>query len=187
MNLLPAFATTSSNSNIADLLSKPLSCHRFDTLIGDIHSPTPLSASAHIAATVDSATVAPASAVVASTTTTSDLVPTLQPNLGPAPTLPIALDTGASYSLTPFQSDFIPVPFGLIQSFALVVSKATSKAYSPYSTPVDPYTLITGRTLLFRLISRLRLSLIWLPIRSILSNSPLPLKYLSSESLEQPL
>jgi len=142
MNLLPTLAPTSSNSNIANLLSKPLSCHRFDTLLGDIHYPTPLSASASLTATVDSATVDP---VVASPTTTSDSVPTLQPNLALALTLPIVLDTGASFSISPSRSDFLPVaqaPYGLIRSALSVASKAyTSKLAS---TPVDPYTLITG-------------------------------------------
>jgi len=134
MNPLPSIAS----SNVTDLLSKPLPTithHRYTQLvIGD--SPTPTTPTTSVvtatdatAPTVDPTVVAPA------TTTISDSVPT-------APTLPIVLDTGASFLLTPFKSDFISgPPFGLIQSAASVVSKVASKAYS---TPVDPYTLITG-------------------------------------------
>jgi len=140
MALLPSIA--SRPSNIADLLSKPLSCHRFDTLIGDISSPTPTTSVVSplvaftatvapptlVAPTVDSS----AATVVASAPTvpsaTSDSVPSLHPNF----TLPIVLDTGASYSRAPSASDFLPVtqaPYGLFRSA---------------SASIDPYTLITG-------------------------------------------
>jgi len=135
MALLPASAPTSTlnlTSNIADLLSKPISCHRFDTLIGDIHS-------AHYTA-VDPTPAASTTLVVrptvAPTPIDSDSVPT-------APTLPIVLDTGASFSISLSKLDFLPVaqaPYGLFRSASVsVVSglKATS-------TSVDPYTLITG-------------------------------------------
>jgi len=136
MALLPAFAPT-SDINIADHLSKPLSRHRFDILIGDLHSPT-------IPTSVDTATVDPSATVAPAPASTvvpfvSDSVPSLHPN--PAPTLPIVLDTGASYSRAPSAADFLPVghaSYGLIRSPILVVSKALA------STPVDPYTLITG-------------------------------------------
>jgi len=128
MALLPSIAS------IADLFTRPLptiSHHRYTHLvIGDATTITP---STSVATTV----VASASTVVASAptaTTTSDSVSSLHPNF----TLPIALDTGASISRT---SDFLPVnqaPYGLIQSPISVVSKALA------STPVDPYTLITG-------------------------------------------
>jgi len=130
MNLLPAFAPT-SNSNISDLFTKPLSLsrHRFTTttLIGDLHSPAP---STSVASTVDSVTTA--SAVVDSfptATTASASVPTI---------LPIVLDTGATR--TPFPSDFCvaQASYGLFRSPISVVSKALA------STPVDPHTLITG-------------------------------------------
>ena len=145
MALLPASSTPNSNPNIADLFTKPLSFsrHRFTatTLIGD--EPT----------TPTTSVVAPtvvASASVPTATPVSDSVPTLHPNLALAPTLPIVLDTGASFSRTPFASDSLPVtqaPCGLIRSPTSVVSN--SKAYSafastPASTPVDPHTLITG-------------------------------------------
>jgi len=139
MNLLLSIASCSSN--IAALFTKPISRHRFDTLIGDDLTS---SFATPVASTVDSVTVAPT--VVASdptTTIASDSVPTTTP-VGPitAPTLPIVLDTCASYSLTPFASDFLPVaqaPCGLIQ---LPNSVKASSEFA--STPVDPYTLITG-------------------------------------------
>jgi len=129
MNLLPAFAPTSYSSNIADLLTKPLSFsrHRFTTttLIGDeATTPTTLAATATVVAS-------------APPTTASALV-SIRPNL--TLTLP-TLDTGDSVSIIPSRSDFLPVnqaPYGLIQSPISVVSKALA------STPVDPYTLITG-------------------------------------------
>jgi len=140
MNPLPSPAS----SKIADLLSKPLSCHRFDTLIGDIHSPSPTTS---VASTVDlTPTVVASTTVVASiptATTTSDSVPTLHPNLDLAATLtlPIVLDTWASYSRTPFTSDFTlevaQAPYGLFRS-------ATASVNSSFQAPVDPYTLITG-------------------------------------------
>jgi len=143
MNLLPSIAPTISSSNIADLFTtKTLSRHRFNSLIGDIHSPTP--STLVVTATVDTAPAPPvvastatvdhAPTVVASATTaTSDSVPPLHPNLEPASTLPIVLDTGASFSLIPFKSDFLSgAPFGLIRSAASVASQ------------VDLYTLITG-------------------------------------------
>jgi len=141
MALLPASSTPNSNPNIADLFTKPssFSRHRFTatTLIGD--EPT----------TPTTSVVAPtvvASASVPTATPVSDSVPTLNPNLALAPTLPIVLDTGASFSRMSFASDFLPVtqaPYGLIRSPTSVVSN--SKAYSASaSTPVDPYTLITG-------------------------------------------
>jgi len=59
-------------------------------------------------------------------------------------TLPIALDTGASISRTSdFTLDITQASYGLIRSPISDVSKAlASKALA--STPVDPYTLITG-------------------------------------------
>jgi len=141
MALLPSI--TSYPSNIADHFTKPLSLsrHRFTTttVIGDLHPPP--STTSVATATVDSSAtvVASASTVVASasvpiTTPVSDSVPTLHPNF----TLPIALDTGASISRT---SAFLPVnqaSYGLTQSPISVLSKALA------STPIDPYTLITG-------------------------------------------
>ena len=137
MALLPSIdSPINTNFNIADLLSKPLSRHRFDTLIGDTTTTTPpLSASAHSAPT---AAVASAPTVAA----VSDSVPS-NPNLDPAPTLtlptlPIVLDTGVSYSRAPSVSDFLPVghaSYGLFRSPISVVSKALAS---------NPYTLITG-------------------------------------------
>jgi len=131
MNLLPAFALA-SDYNIADLLSKPLPTsthHRYTQLvIGD--DPTPLSASA-----TPTASVAPTPTVVA-VDPTSDLVPH-----------PVFVDTGASRPVARSRSDFslevTQASYGLLRSPILVVSKAlASKALA--STPVDPYTLITG-------------------------------------------
>jgi len=136
MALLPSIASYSSN--IADLFTKPLSSHRYIQLvIGD--NPTAPTTSV-ATATVDTlATVDSLTTVVASVSTAvpvSDSVPVLHPS-----PLPIVLDTGASFSISPSKSDFLPVsqaPFGLILSPISVVSKALA------STPVDPYTLITG-------------------------------------------
>jgi len=136
MNLLPSIASYSSN--IANLFTKPLPHHRFDTLIGA--NPTAL-----IAATlVATATVVTSPTVVDTVpaTTASDSVP--EPHQNP---LPIVLDTGASFSLAPSTSDFLPsdylsvapAPYGLIRSPTSVI-QSNSK---PAST-VDPYTLITG-------------------------------------------
>jgi len=148
MNLLPLFAS-SSNYNIADLLSKSLPCHRFNTLIGDIHHPPTVNPTATVAS---SATVV-ATTVVASTvdpltppaTAISVSVPTLiHPN--PVPYFVDTGLTGASLPVAPSYSDLLSVtqaPFGLIRSTASVAysSKVTSKVTS---TPVDPYALITG-------------------------------------------
>jgi len=136
MSLLPSIAS----SNIADLFTKPLSSHRYTQLvIGDdptIASTTSVATPTLVASTttVDllAAVVDPASDPV-TTTTTSDLVPT---------TLPIVLDTGASFSRTPFASDFLPVaqaPYGLFRSASASVASSFK-----VSSPVDLYTLITG-------------------------------------------
>jgi len=130
MNLLsmPSIATATFH-DLSDLITKPLPAtthHQYCQLaVGD----NPL-------ATVNSsATAIVAPTVVASATaTTSNSVPCVGSKF--APTLP-TLDTGASLLLIPFASDFLlvtPAPFGS----ALVVKPA------PVSTPVNPYTLITG-------------------------------------------
>jgi len=140
MVLLPSITP----SNIADLFTKPLSLsrHRFTTttLIGD----KPTTPSTSVASTVDTITTASAAVDSVSTATpTSDSVPS-NPNLDPAPTLPtlpIVVDTGASYSRAPSVSDYLPVghaSYGLFRSPISVVSKALA------SNPIDPYTLITG-------------------------------------------
>jgi len=145
MALLPSIASYSSN--IADYFTKPLSRHQFDTLIGDAPAAfTPLSTS--VASTVDLATVVATATVVAPPT--SDSVP------HPAPYF---VDTGASLPVAPSCPDFAleiaQAPYGLIRSAfdtsvasdsILDISVASdSKAYSKVaSTPVDPYTLITG-------------------------------------------
>jgi len=143
MNHSPSIAIVSSN--IVDLFTRPLPAtthHRFVYLIGTDPTVDPL-ASADPTATVATPTVVASTVDPLTTTaaTISDSVPTLHPN--PAPTLPIVLDIGASFSLTPFKSDFLSgAPFGLIRSASNSVtsnSKASSKAYSN-----DPYTLITG-------------------------------------------
>ena len=136
MVLLPSFAS----SNIADLLSKPLpaSTHRrFLLALGDDPT-TPLTTSV-ATATVDSATVAPPTLVA---TTIDPLTAVVNPAFHPN-SVPVALDTGASFSRTPFASDFAleitQAPYGLIRS-ALETSVVSKVA----STPIDPYTLITG-------------------------------------------
>jgi len=141
MALLPSIASF----NVADLLSKPLSRHRFTTtaVIGDLHSPTPTTL-------VASTLVAAAPTLVASTTTVDSLAAVVDPAPASAsvPTiLPIVLDTGATFSRTPFPSDFCvaQASYGLFRSPISVVSKAlTFKASSEFASTVDPYTLITG-------------------------------------------
>jgi len=141
MHLLTPFAPTTptSNSNsstIADLFTKPLSRHRFDTLIGigDIPNTTTPS--------VVPATVGP---VVAPTVVASATAPTASNSV---PILPIVLDTGASFSIIPFALDFTSAPYGLIQPSASVVSNskvASNTASKAASIALnDPYTLITG-------------------------------------------
>jgi len=129
MNLLPVFASTSS-SNIADLFTKSLPVstthHQFSQLvIGDILPPPPPRTSV-VTATDDTAPTA---------VSTSNSIPTLHPNSTSVPT-PLVLDTGVSFPIIPFPSDFISASqasSGLIRTSSTVVS-----------TPVDPYTLITG-------------------------------------------
>jgi len=137
MVLLPSIAS----SNIADLLSKPLpaSTHRrFLLALGD--DPTTLP-STSVAPTVDSApATVVASASVPTATIASDSVSRLHPNLDPAP-LPIVLDTGASLAC-PRPLEVTQASYGLFRSPISVVSKALAS-----STPVDPYTLITGEDL----------------------------------------
>jgi len=110
------------------------SCHRSTTitLIGDTSTTT----SVATATTVDPVTTATVVASASTTAPTSDPVPLLHPN-----PVPYVVDTGASLPISPFKSDFIQAPFGLIRSATSVAysSKASSKAYSN-----DPYTLITG-------------------------------------------
>jgi len=145
MVLLPSIASSCS-SNIADLFTKPISRHRFDTLIGDAPAIVASTTSVISTPSVATATVV-ASAPTA--TTVSDSVPSLHPNL----TLPI-LDTGDSVSTSPSRSDFTlevsQASYGLIRS-AFDTSVASdsvasdTKAYSKVdSIPVDPFTLITG-------------------------------------------
>jgi len=131
MALLLSIASPTT-SNIADLFTKPLSRHQLDTLIGDT-SPTTTTASVIstlVASTATATVVAPP----------SDSGPTLHPNLDLA--LPFVLDTGATR--TTFPSDFCvaQASYGLFRSPILVVSKALTSKLA--STPVDPYTLITG-------------------------------------------
>jgi len=122
-----------ASSNIADCFTKPLppTAHRSLLAIGDIPTAPTISV---VSATVDSTAAAPtvvASAtptvVASATTVTSDLVPT-HPNLDLA-SLPIVLDTGASFPIAPAVSDY------------LSVSPAPS---SKTTLSNDPYTLITG-------------------------------------------
>jgi len=134
MALLPSIASPVA-SNLADLFTKPIPCHRYTQLFIGIGVDPTTPSSTSVASTVNSVTTASAAvASVPTATPVSDSVPT-------APTLPIVLDTGASYSRAPSASDFLPVghaSYRLIRSPISVVSKALA------STPVDPYTLITG-------------------------------------------
>jgi len=151
MNLLPAPASTpinTSTSAIADLFTKPISRHRFNTLIGDATAITP---SPSVASTVD---ITVAATVVASASTVVASAPTAT-TASDSAALPIVLDTGAT---SPFPSDFTlevsQAPYGLIRSAfdSSVVSDSKFNSVIPpfqassefASTPVDPYTLITG-------------------------------------------
>jgi len=128
MALLP---TIVSYSSIADLFTKPLPRHRFDTLIGDTTIITP--------------TTSVASTLVASTATVNSLAPAVDTATGsvihPNPAS-YFVDTGASRPVARSCSDFslevTQASYGLFRSPISVVSKALA------STPVDPYTLITG-------------------------------------------
>jgi len=141
MNLLPAFAPT-SNSNVADLFSKPLHTtthQRIVSLIGAGTTVDPLASADPTATVASSATVDSSSAVFASVPTTTSVSNSV-------PTLPIVLDTGASFSISTSKSDFLPVaqaPYGLFRSPISVVSK-TLASQALASTLVDPHTLITG-------------------------------------------
>jgi len=140
MALLPSIA--SRPSNIADLLSKSLPTITHQRLVSLIGADPIFDtlASATTTSVDPSATVAP------TTTLASDSVP-FNPNLDPAP-LPV-IDTGAPHSVTSFASDFAlevsQASYGLIRSAFDTSVTSDSKAYSKVaSTPVDPYTLITG-------------------------------------------
>jgi len=153
MALLPLIAS----NIVAGLFTKPLPApthHRYSRLaIGDSTLPPTPTTSVATATVNSSATVGPDASTVATVASTvvasvSDSVPLLHPN-----PLPIVLDTGASYSLTPFASDFLPVaqaPYGLFRSAASLVSDSQvnsvvfNSSFKATSTPVDPYTLITG-------------------------------------------
>jgi len=137
MALLPASASAStlnSNPNIADLFTKPLSRHRFatTTLIGDLHSTTPMTSV--VSPTVDSSAAVNPTVVAPATT-----VPTATSDSVSHP-VPYFVDTGASLPVAPSYPDLLPVtqaPYGLIRS-------PISVAFKVASTPTDPYTLITG-------------------------------------------
>jgi len=133
MALLPSIASPVA-SNLADLLTKSLSLSRHrstaTTLIGD-EPPTPSATSVVSPLVAFTATVAP-STLVATTPVASPT--TLHPHL-----VSVALDTGTSISRTSdFALEIAQASYGLFQSPISVVSKALA------STPVDPYTLITG-------------------------------------------
>jgi len=139
MTLLPSIASPVA-SNIADHLSKPLPTithQRIVSLIGTFDT----LASATTTSVDPSATVAP------TTTLPSDSVP-FNPNLDPAPLLPV-IDTGAPHhSVTSFASDFAlevsQASYGLIRSAASVAYGYSSKSSSRSTLSNDPYTLITG-------------------------------------------
>jgi len=138
MAILPSIA---SYSSIADHLSKPLPTithQRIVSLIGA--DPTFDTLASATTTSVDpSATVT--TTLVA--TTVDSLTAVVDPPSASVPSL--HLDTGDSVSISPSRSDFLPVaqaPYGLIRSPISDVS--VSKALALASTPVDPYTLITG-------------------------------------------
>jgi len=150
MNLLPSIASPVT-PNVADIFTKSLPTHRrlvsfigadptIDTLaLAAPKTSAPVATATVAASTLVASTVDPLAAVV---DPTSDLVPELHPN-----PLPIVLDTCASYSLTPFDSDFLPVAqasYGLFRSPTSVVSVNSVVSKTLASTPVDQHTLITG-------------------------------------------
>ena len=139
MNLLPSIAS------VADLFTRPLTIlhHRCVSLVGDI--PT---------TAVDPTSAATTSvARPTDVASPSDLVPLLHPNPALASALLIVLDTGASFALTPFPSDFAlevtQAPCGLFRSAASLVSNSkvnlvVANPATKKSTPVNPHALITG-------------------------------------------
>jgi len=138
MNPLPAPALTSTSVSIADCFTKPLPIsthHRHCRLvIGDLTAP--LSASANT-----TATFAPAPTVVsAAAPAASDSIPLLHPNSTLAPTLPIVLDAGASYSLTPFASDFLPVTKAPCRLFRSPIPAVSNSIASDIG--IDPLRLL---------------------------------------------
>ena len=143
MVLLPSIAS----SNIADHLSKPLPTithQRIVSLIGAGPIKHPLASATPTTTSVVAPTVG-ASVSVPTDTPVSDSVP--HP-------VPYFVDTGASLSVASSRSDFTlevsQAPYGLLRSAASLVSDSDSKLTSvaskalASSTPVDPYTLITG-------------------------------------------
>jgi len=116
------------------------------------------------------ATVVAFPTVVDPTVTPSNSVPTLHLNLVVASTLPIVLDTGASYSIIPFALDFTQASYGLHHASVLVASKVAS---------IDPHTLITGEDTAFPvdLLSAVPILSLILPLLELLSfaNSEQPL------------
>jgi len=146
MNLL--LSITFASFIIADCFTKPLPPTAYQSLlaIGDNPTSTPTTPAIQAAvATAPTVDIAPTVVASATTASASDSVPLLHPNLDPAaPTLPIVLDTGASIPIALPALDYLPVtqaPFRLIRSATSVVSKVTS-------TPVAPYTLITGEDII---------------------------------------
>jgi len=141
MNLLPLFAPT-SHTSIADRFTKslPATTHRSLLTIGDIF-PTPIA----VAPATDAppAIVDPRPAVASTATAASPVTSGLVPS---TPTLPIVLDTGASFTITPFALDFLPVtqvPSSALVTSASVTSALVTSIAKVASTPLDPYTLIT--------------------------------------------
>jgi len=135
-SLVPLNSTPSTPTvlSIADLLTKTLPHHQFLTITGDILPAT------SPATTVASTTVVAPTVVDPATVndTASALVPTAHPNSVAAPT-PFFVDTGASFAISPFLLDYLPVtsaPSGLCSTSVLV---AASKVAS-----ITPYTLIRG-------------------------------------------
>ena len=148
MDLLPPLASTSihqSSTNLADLCTKPLSRHRFASTTSDV-LPTPTTS----VVITTSAPIVTVDSLATTATSPSNSVPTLHPNLDPALILPIVLDAGASFPLTPFSLDFIPAPYGLIHSASTsVASNSKVPSITLVSNPVDTHTLITGEDTAF--------------------------------------
>ena len=136
MVLLPSTATLKLNtntSNPADLFTRPLTTRRFKSRI-------PLSLS--LSTTVTATAVAPqgVTAPVVSTSAT-----TLYHSDSVVLSTGLILDTGASFSLTPFKSDF---DFGTPTSELLLLLHkrlfGIPRSALDSLLGIDPYTLLTG-------------------------------------------
>ena len=133
---IPNFNTSTSNYNPADLFTRPLTPttqHRFKSRI-------PLSLSTTTTVTATTVATRATSVVSASVVSTSD-----PHSDSVVPSTGVILDTGASFSRTPFKSDFdsgTPTPELLLLFHKRLFGIPRSALESLLA--LDPYTLLTG-------------------------------------------